>query len=157
MITAVPVTNDRIAGHFTKADSFIFINQQGRIVCHHINPARESGCAGKKSLLSLLTKQNAKRVITRNIGERMLGKLLALELQVFKSSASEIDTLELSLETAQSITPLTSPEQGRKSTHYEARQAEGGCGCSHNDESESSHEANNGGCHQHGGKKCCEQ
>lgn len=72
MITAIPVTKEHISGHFTKAESFIFINAEGRIVCHHINPAREGGCAEKKALLNMLQRQNAQRVIVRHIGERML-------------------------------------------------------------------------------------
>lgn len=150
MITAVPITNDRIASHFTKADSFVFINDQGRVVCHHINPAREPGCAGKKNLLTLLSRQNAQRIVTRNIGERMLGKLLDLDINVFKIDTSRLEALTLASEAAPSLTPLTDPAQGRKSANYETKKMSGGCGCNHDDQGESAPP-----CHQPDGKKCC--
>ncbi|MBK5073522.1 hypothetical protein I2492_10480 [Budviciaceae bacterium CWB-B4] len=154
MITAVPISHDRIAGHFTKADSFIFINGEGRVVCHHINPARESGCAGKKALLNLLGKQKTERVITRNIGERMLGKLLDRNLAVFQIDHSQLDTQILGASENLPLTALTDSSQGRRSVNYETKKESGGCGCHHGEEHETGEKTE--GCHQHGGKRCCQ-
>ena len=152
MITAIPVTKEHIAGHFTKAESFIFINAEGRVVCHHINPAREGGCAEKKALLNMLQRQNAQRVIVRHIGERMLGKLLSRELSVFKTSGGNIDVQALCAAHLDGLTPLTDAQQGERSPNYETKKAAGGgCGCSHEG---SEHE--HGHCHRDDGKRCCE-
>lgn len=154
MITAVPITNSRIASHFTKADSFVFINHQGRVVCHHINPARESGCAGKKNLLTLLSRQNTQRIVTRNIGERMLGKLLDLDISVFKINTSRLETLTSASDISPTMTPLTESTQGRKSVNYAAKKESGGCGCNHENDGDTSLERKSS-CHQPDGKKCC--
>ncbi|SQI35641.1 Dinitrogenase iron-molybdenum cofactor [Leminorella richardii] len=152
MITAIPVTKEHISGHFTKAESFIFINAEGRIVCHHINPAREGGCAEKKALLNMLQRQNAQRVIVRHIGERMLGKLLSRELSVFKTHSGNIDVQALCAAHLEGFTPLTDAQQGKRSPNYETKKAVGGgCGCSH-EGSEHDH----GDCHHDGGKRCCD-
>lgn len=150
MITAVPVTKEHIAGHFTKAESFIFINAEGRVVCHHINPAREGGCAEKKALLNMLQRQNAQRVIVRHIGERMLGKLLSRELSVFKASGGNINVQALCAAHLDGLTPLTDAQQGERSPNYETKKtAGGGCECNHED-------GDHDQCHRSGGKRCCE-
>jgi predicted Fe-Mo cluster-binding NifX family protein len=157
MITAVPVSQDRIAGHFTKADSFIFINAEGRIVCHHYNPAKEEGCAGKNHLLSLFNRQKVSRVIARNIGERMLGKLLALNVDVFQVNGSQLDIASLSAAASDGMTPLVEASQGRRSSNYHDKKASGGCGC-HSEGHEEGHECSHekGHCCRGGAQhKCC--
>lgn len=32
MITAIPMSKDRVASHFTKADSFIFLDDNGQVI-----------------------------------------------------------------------------------------------------------------------------
>ena len=73
MITAIPMNKDHVASHFTKADSFVFLDDNGQILVERINPTLDANCAGKSQLLALLKAENAQRIIVRNIGERMLG------------------------------------------------------------------------------------
>ena len=86
MITAIPMKEDRVASHFTKADSFVFVNENGDVLSRKANPALNANCSGKKDLLAMLLAENAKRVIVRNIGERILGKLLESQFAVFQTS-----------------------------------------------------------------------
>ena len=39
MITAIPMKEDRVASHFTKADSFVFVNENGDVLSRKANPA----------------------------------------------------------------------------------------------------------------------
>ncbi len=57
MITAIPMNANRISGHFSKADSFVCINERGEEISRHANPALDAGCTGKQSLLELLAQQ----------------------------------------------------------------------------------------------------
>ena len=39
-ITAIPMKDDHIAGHFAKAERFVFIDEQGTTLKEIANPAR---------------------------------------------------------------------------------------------------------------------
>ncbi len=142
MITAIPMKEDRVASHFTKADSFVFVNENGDVLSRKANPALNANCSGKKDLLDMLQAENAQRVIVRNIGERILGKLLESQFAVYQTSCGRQSVKELVSEQADKLTHMTSPSQGRQSLNYEAKQANGGCGCEHT--------------HQHGAGRCCQ-
>ncbi len=142
MITAIPMKEDRIASHFTKADSFVFVNENGDVLSRKANPALNANCSGKKDLLDMLQAENAQRVIVRNIGERILGKLLESQFAVYQTRCGRQSVKELVSEQADKLTHMTSPSQGRQSLNYEAKQANGGCGCEHT--------------HQHGAGRCCQ-
>ncbi len=161
MITAIPMKEDRVASHFTKADSFVFVNENGDVLSRKANPALNANCAGKKDLLDLLKAENAQRVIVRNIGERILGKLLENQFSVYQTSCGRQNVKELASEQADKLTHMTSPSQGRQSLNYEAKQASGGCGCEHE-----GHEGRQSCCghddkghshaHQQGAGRCCQ-
>ena len=108
MIFAIPYQNERIAGHFTKAEEFLFTDQNTSE--RRANPAlKGEGCRGKKSLLALLKSQHTDIVLIRNIGEKMLTKLLNANIRVFRTSGKEsFESIKLS-----SLTELTDPSQGR--------------------------------------------
>jgi predicted Fe-Mo cluster-binding NifX family protein len=131
MITAIPMKEDRVASHFTKADSFIFMNENGDVKARKANPALNANCSGKTDLLTMLQEENVQRVIVRNIGERILGKLIESKFSVYQTSCGRQDAKELVSDQANMLTQLTSASQGRKSLNYEAKQASGGCGCEH--------------------------
>nr|WP_321238608.1 NifB/NifX family molybdenum-iron cluster-binding protein [uncultured Tolumonas sp.] len=140
MITAIPMNKDHVASHFTKADSFVFLDDNGQILGERNNPALDANCAGKSQLLALLKAENAQRIIVRNIGERMLGKLLESQFDVFQTQCGRQSATELSSEKANLLTQLTSPSQGRQSRHFEEKQASGGCGCQHGEMHECHHQ-----------------
>ena len=108
MIFAIPYQNERIAGHFTKAERFLFTDKKNTISKE--NPALVSdGCSGKKSLFTLLKNQKTDAVIIRNIGQKMLAKLLNANIRVFRASSRiSVETLQLS-----ELTELTEISQGR--------------------------------------------
>lgn len=161
MITAIPMKEDRVASHFTKADSFVFVNENGDVLSRKANPALNANCSGKKDLLAMLLAENAKRVIVRNIGERILGKLLESQFAVFQTSCGRQNVQELVSAQANKLVLMTSSSQGRQSLNYEAKQANGGCGCEHD-----GHEPHQSCCgqdgqhehshHQHGAGRCCQ-
>lgn len=161
MITAIPMKEDRVASHFTKADSFIFINEQGDVLSRKANPALDTNCSGKNELLTLLQAENVQRVIVRNIGERFLGKLLDSQFAVYQTSCGRQGVKELVSEQTNKLIQLTSTSQGRQSLNHEAKQAQGGCGCEHG-----KHDHHDGQCcgenksagqkHHHGAGRCCQ-
>lgn len=108
MIFAIPYQNERIAGHFSKADTFVFTDKQQSTTKE--NPAlNSSNCGGKKDLLALLKSQKTNTVLVRNIGQKMLAKLLNADIRVFRTSNRiSLDTLQLS-----ELTELTNASQGR--------------------------------------------
>ncbi len=163
MITAIPMKEDRVASHFTKADSFVFVNENGGVLSRKANPALNANCAGKKDLLTMLQAENAQRVIVRNIGERILSKLLESQFSVYQTSCGRQSVKEMVSEQADKLTHMTSPSQGRQSLNYEAKQASGGCGCDH--EGHEGHQSccghddkghSNEHAHQHGAGRCCQ-
>ncbi|MDW6003746.1 NifB/NifX family molybdenum-iron cluster-binding protein [Vibrio mangrovi] len=150
MIIAIPMKEARIANHFTKADSFIFINESGKVLSQKENPALNTGCAGKSALLALLQSEQTARVIVRNIGQRMLGKLLENRFAVFQTHAGRQD-IQSMIQADSGLIPLTNTEQGRLSVNYQTKQERGGC-CEHNQHD------NHDTVHHHGcrGNRCCE-
>lgn len=125
MNTAIPMQDDRIASHFTKADHFIFLDDQGVIKSTKSNPATDSGCSGKSALHKLIIDEKAQRVIVRNIGQRSLAKLLAKGLQVFQAQNGHFNSQMLT--DNRHLTPLVHAEQGRVSIEHNAKKSD--CGC----------------------------
>lgn len=122
MNTAVPMQDDRIASHFTKADHFVFLDDKGAIKSTKSNPAIDADCSGKSALHKLLIDEKAQRVIVRNIGQRSLAKLLAKGLQVFQTKSGLFDSQMLT--DNRHLTPLVHAEQGRVSTQHHAKKGD---------------------------------
>ena len=85
MITAIPVNDDRVANHFTKASHLVLVDERGVELSRTENPALGAYCSGKRKLVDLLVQQQVSRVVVRNIGERMLGKLLGHQIAVYQT------------------------------------------------------------------------
>lgn len=130
-ISAIPMNDDRVASHFTKALSLLFVDDQGQEICRIANPAVSEGCAGKQRLVELLLAHKAERVVVRNIGERMLGKLLAHQLQVVQTECGRRSVAELANPKAAQMQPLTHASEGHLSFNHELKQANGHGGCHH--------------------------
>ncbi|MGR5144986.1 NifB/NifX family molybdenum-iron cluster-binding protein [Photobacterium alginatilyticum] len=128
MITAIPMNNDHIASHFSKAEHFLFINDQGVEVSRHENPVLAAHCAGKKALLKLLLQHHAERVVVRNIGQKMLGKLLSHQLSVVQTDSGRRSAQELVSSETAGLFSLTEADQGRPSPNNNGcRHAERRC------------------------------
>jgi predicted Fe-Mo cluster-binding NifX family protein len=130
MITAIPMTDNRVSSHFTKAQSLVFLDEQGTEIHRQANPALDANCSGKQKLLELITEYHAERVVVRNIGSQMLGKLLARQLSVFQTRCGRRQPQELAHLEASGLLPLTDSSQGRQSLHHAAKSATDSC-CGH--------------------------
>ncbi|WP_417760872.1 NifB/NifX family molybdenum-iron cluster-binding protein [Shewanella sp.] len=134
MITAIPMTGDKIANHFSKADSFLFIDEHGATLAESDNPALAQGCAAKANIIKLLQQQQAQRVVVRNIGERLLARLIQSKFAVFQIGSSRWDSQQFLADAPRYLLPLTSADQGRPSVNFQHKHAAGTCGCEHGGE-----------------------
>ena len=131
MITAIPMSDDRVASHFTKADCLVFLDEHGVERNRVDNPAREANCAGKQKMVELLVEQQVDRIVVRNIGEQMLGKLLTRQFAVYQTNCGRRSATELVDPVASGLVQLDQANQGRQSLNHEAKLHSGGCGCHH--------------------------
>jgi|GEM_PF-873319 len=145
MIIAMPMSRDRLANHFTKAQQIGFFNEQHQLIGSFANPALQAeGCSAKKAMLELIINNKTNIIIVQHIGERMLGKLLDAGISVSKGDSSlYVDDL---LKTTRNLNlRLLDASQGRASLNHEKK---GGC-CGG-----SSEHGKSGGCgrgsHSHG-------
>lgn len=141
MITAIPVSKGRLASHFTKAEYFDFYNDIGELLEHCVNPASEAeNCAGKNALLTLLLEKKTERILVRNIGQRMLGRLLNFNVNIWQIDNHKQFTINAMWHGDNSGSRLlTNITDGRPSINYEKN----GHSCNHNSETEHSC------CHHH--------
>ncbi|MGB6137050.1 MAG: NifB/NifX family molybdenum-iron cluster-binding protein [Shewanella sp.] len=137
MITAIPIKDDHIANHFSRADSMIIINENAEVIASFANPALTEGCDGKKQLLSLIVAHGAERVIVRNIGQQLLSKMLNHQLKVFHVKNGRTAINDLAHDHLPQCEQFSDAIQGRPSIKHLAKQANGGC-CGH--------EHGDGGC-----------
>ncbi len=145
MIIAMPMSRDRLASHFTKAQQIGFFNEQHQLIASVANPALlAEGCSAKKAMLELIINNKTNIIIVQHIGERMLGKLLDAGISVSKGDSTLcVDDL---LKTTRNLNlRLLDASQGRASLNHEKKGGccgghavdgkSGGCGCgshSHN-------------------------
>ncbi|CNK89736.1 NifB/NifX family molybdenum-iron cluster-binding protein [Yersinia enterocolitica] len=129
MITVVPMNEDRVANHFAKANYLVFLDEQGVEINRVDNPALSANCAGKKKMIDLLVEQQVNQVVVRNIGEQMLGKLLARQFAVYQTDCGSRLLRELSDPIASGLVPLSQSNQGRQSLNHDAKNKSDGCCC----------------------------
>ena len=166
MITAIPMRNEHIASHFSRADSVIMVNESANIVARFVNPALNKSCEGKQQLVELIKAHGATRVIVRNIGQQLLAKLLRQQLDVFHAKNGRTEIAYFANEHLAECEPYLDALQGRPSTKHIAKQGKGGC-CDHNHGESGCH---GGHCdsHEHGEsdidlsepmhiKRCCQK
>lgn len=163
MITAIPMEGGQISNHFKKASQFIFLNQQGQFVGHMMNPAypdTAKSCSSTKELMAQFQQRNVDRVVVRNIGERMLDRLIAAGLAVWQTATGRVELSALAAGD-ENLTKLDSAEQGRPSVNYIEKQLKGGSCSGGTDNhaggccSSSEHEPQVSGCGGKGKKGCC--
>ena len=151
MITVVPVDENKISDHFSKAEEFVFINEKGEQVKRLANPVLNAeGCPGraKRALVEQLAQENPDRIVVRDLGGCMLRKLLAGNFKVFKTNARALFE-----DLNDNLLPMTEPDQGRASHHahkHEHKHEHGhGGGCC------GKHKHDHHGKHQHGHGEGC--
>ncbi|WP_413166275.1 NifB/NifX family molybdenum-iron cluster-binding protein [Aeromonas salmonicida] len=131
MITAIPMNDDRVASHFTKANYLVFVDERGVEINRVDNPALAANCAGKQKIVDLLVEQQINRVVLRNIGEQMLGKLLARQFVVYQTNCGRRLPSELGDLAASDLVQLKQASEGRQSLNNEVKKKSGGYGCGH--------------------------
>ena len=82
--SALMLSQGLLAGHFTRAEQLQILNLEGNVIATLANPAAAEGCHGKQALLDALAHHQVGQVVVRNIGERMLGRLLAANIRVLQ-------------------------------------------------------------------------
>jgi predicted Fe-Mo cluster-binding NifX family protein len=156
MYIAMPLQERALANHFTKANTFALFDQQGTLVKQFDNPALEKGCEGKSKLIELFHLYQVSQVVVKNIGERMLGKLIDSNIVVKQANQRGVDVLSV-FSQLERFPLLTDAEQGRESVNYREKQQSGGC-CHHGHD----HQPKMGDAHSHSAAehkqgRCCGQ
>ena len=137
MIIAVPLSRGRLARHFTKAKLLAFYDGEFNLLETLDNPACEGNCAAKKAMLNLIKSKGANMVLVDQIGERMLGKLLATGAIISRGDSS-FELLDVLKQSQRSEFYLTNAAQGRRSLNHEKKGGcGGGCGCGGHDSEKS--------------------
>jgi len=162
--SAIMLSQGQLAGHFSRAGQLQILTPEGEIVATLPNPAAAPGCAGKKALLEALTHHQVGRVIVRNIGERMLDRLLTANIRVMRCHSARLPLPAL-LDPANML-PMTGADQGRPSRRHHSQSAiraiqpatlaHGQCAgqtCSHDGQGA---DQQCGGCHHHKEQKSCQ-
>lgn len=129
MIIAIPMTKGEIAVHFTKAETVAFFDKEGASVAHFENPALQENCEGKAKMVELMKAQNANCVLVKNVGQRMLGRLLANGIEVRKTNSAPLTLKSLNQLPLENYEQLISPDQGSRSPLFETKRAQGKTCC----------------------------
>ncbi|MEH8223484.1 NifB/NifX family molybdenum-iron cluster-binding protein [Aeromonas veronii] len=119
--SALMLSQGLLAGHFTRAEQLQILNPEGNVIATLPNPAVAEGCHGKQALLDALAHHQVGQVVVRNIGERMLGRLLAANIRVLQCRSARLPLPAL-LAPA-NLQPLTEASQGRPSRRHQSKSA----------------------------------
>lgn len=119
--SALMLSQGLLAGHFTRAEQLQILSPGGSIITTLANPAAAEGCHGKQELLDALAHHQVGQVVVRNIGERMLGRLLAANIRVLQCRSARLPLPAL-LAPA-NLQLLTDASQGRPSRRHQSKSA----------------------------------
>lgn len=117
--SALMLSQGLLAGHFTRAEQLQILNPEGNVIATLANPAAAEGCHGKQALLDALAHYQVGQVVVRNIGERMLGRLLAANIRVLQCRSARLPLPAL-LAPA-NLQSLTEASQGRPSRRHQGK------------------------------------
>ena len=118
---ALMLSQGQLAGHFSRAEVLQILSPGGEILATQPNPAAAEGCHGKQALLDALAHYQVGQVVVRNIGERMLSRLLAANIRVLQCRSARLPLPTL-LAPA-NLQPLTEASQGRPSRRHQSKSA----------------------------------
>lgn len=150
MVTLIPLVNNKISKHFTRADTLAFFNDGGEELARVDNPvAHSEGCLSRQNLMQLITSFHTNNVVLCHVGEKMLNKLLEMNLKVFRTEDTTIDAHVL-LNRVDELIPMLSSMDAHPSPRAEKKKKNGeSCGC---DADKKQHGCGN---HGHDSKKGC--
>ncbi|KGK19557.1 hypothetical protein EA25_01175 [Vibrio navarrensis] len=107
MIIAVPVNDQNVANHFTKAQRFALLDDRGNVLNYLDNPTLSSeGCHGKKRLIAQLLAAKVSKVMVKNIGQKLLAGNVLVERVAGRNSLATV--------LSAGAMPLTEASQGRE-------------------------------------------
>lgn len=133
MTTAIPMRGEKISSHFKKAPLFKFFDEHGKLVGQLENPThpdKSEDCSSTNTLMAEFERHQVKRIVVRNIGERMLTRLLPVGIEVWQTPTREVDAAALAVSNNQ-LVAMSNPAQGREPKNYLDKLENGGCsGCS---------------------------
>ncbi|MFM2481737.1 NifB/NifX family molybdenum-iron cluster-binding protein [Celerinatantimonas sp. YJH-8] len=117
MKIAIPMQQDLVSNHFTRADKFVILDPSGRALAEFENPALSQGCSGKQLILTQCLALEIDTLLIRNIGQNMLSRLLRHGLTIWQLHRNQsLETIRSQLEDITQIaTQLTDVSQGRPS------------------------------------------
>lgn len=118
---ALMLSQGQLAGHFSRAEVLQILSPGGEILATQPNPAAAEGCHGKQALLDALAHHQVGQVVVRNIGERMLSRLLAANIRVLQCRSARLPLPAL-LAPA-NLQPLIEASQGRPSRSHQSKAA----------------------------------
>lgn len=117
--SALMLSQGLLAGHFTRAEQLQILNPEGNVIATLVNPAAAEGGHGKQALLDALAHYQVGQVVVRNIGEQMLGRLLAANIRVLQCRSARLPLPTL-LAPA-NLHSLTEASQGRPSRRHQGK------------------------------------
>ncbi|WP_421194983.1 NifB/NifX family molybdenum-iron cluster-binding protein [Aeromonas enteropelogenes] len=115
--SAIMLSQGLLAGHFSRAEQLQILGPDGAVLTTLANPAATAGCGGKQALLATLAEHGVDQVMVRNIGQQMLGRLLATGIRVMQCRSGRLPLPALLAPT--NLIPLTEASQGRPSRHHQ--------------------------------------
>lgn len=123
-IIALPINpaGRHIAPHFTRASLFLLFDEEGREIARLPSPLSSGECCGKHELLSLLKNNGVQHVVVRNIGTRMLEKLLDQTFTVLQTRQRTYHEATLKKILEMPLEPLLEPSQVHASPHHHQHQ-----------------------------------
>lgn len=119
-IIALPVnpTGSHIAIHFTRASQFLIFDEEGREIDRLPSPLSSGECCGKHELLSLLKNSGVQQIVVRNIGAKMLEKLLDHAFTVVQTRQRTYQETALKKILEMPLEPLLDASQVHASPHH---------------------------------------
>ncbi|MFM2477470.1 NifB/NifX family molybdenum-iron cluster-binding protein [Celerinatantimonas sp. MCCC 1A17872] len=132
MKIAFPFQKDMVANHFCKAGDFCcwdLDDSQNHIA--FTNPSTNDDCAGHQLIVERLVDFGVSTVLVRQIGQRMLSRLLDKSISVWqlKGPLAAQDLAQYQQHWEQVATALTEVSQGRESVKFAQKHScSDGCG-----------------------------
>lgn len=151
MKIAFPYQKDMVANHFCKAGEFCCWDlelPQQRL--EFANPSTDENCAGHQLIVQRMVDFGVSTVIVRQIGQRMLSRLLNASIHVWQLNRPLL-AQDLNLyqhDWSQVATALTQAEQGRESVKFKQKHSQCGSHCQSEKKCcETEHHHGHGHCH----------
>lgn len=106
MLIAIPVRNERLSGHFSKAESIALLDTGQHSTTMIDLTDHAQGCQRKKQWKQLIESKQVDMVLVRNIGKKMLQSLFDLGVEV-RAAKSTQTVSELNIEQLERVNDIS--------------------------------------------------